>query len=405
MTSEEAIRNVIEFPPPGAEAAPKEVALPDMPVEVLDGWLGDICREQMADFPIAYAWPALLGVASALVSRGREKTRANLYVALVGPVGTAKSAAIARAIDLMGIQEPVLMDTVAGSAEGLMSSTEVSEADGEPRLYSPDELGHLLEKAKIENSSYAYILNMAFYKTKFKVIMAKGKETVFNAALSIAGGLVDERFQDLFGSLTTGGMYDRFIYGLCPTGFVYEYWERETPTADVGIEFDRPVRVSIDREVWDVYNNVWRKEFTGRVPELALRVAVICASFSRQRILTAADLAPAYVFARYQERVRKLLKPNPGKNADGIAAFKFLEYLRNRPNEWVNVRSMFRDTNAYDLGPGCAQRCLNMLQFIGEVETKSDESNKRKILVRIAANDSPQIIPISESKPSDETEF
>ena len=57
--------------------------LRDMPGEVLDGWLGEVCRTHMSCWPIAWAWPALLGVASAMVVP-QPNMRVNLYTALVG---------------------------------------------------------------------------------------------------------------------------------------------------------------------------------------------------------------------------------------------------------------------------------------------------------------------------------
>lgn len=52
----------------------------------------------------------------------------------------------------MGITAPQLLDVMAGSAEGLIRKC--SDAAGNPRLFSPDELGHLLEKAQIQNASF-----------------------------------------------------------------------------------------------------------------------------------------------------------------------------------------------------------------------------------------------------------
>jgi len=72
---------------------------PDLPVECLDGWLGKVCAERMADFPRAYAWPALLVAASVLVPR--MKSPCNLFVALDGPVGSGKSCAFEKAFHLM----------------------------------------------------------------------------------------------------------------------------------------------------------------------------------------------------------------------------------------------------------------------------------------------------------------
>src|SRR6266446_193859 len=239
-----------------AEVEPQEVfALRDMPAEVLDGWLGEVCREHMRDLPVAFAWPALLAAASVLVDRRYEKTRANLYVALVGPLGAAKSKAIELALELLGVASPTLMNLVAGSAEGLMKTAEIKDANGDPRLYSPDELGHLLEKMRIQNASYAFVLNRAFYNSKFR-------------------------------DVTVGGLYDRFILGLCPDGFVFDYREYDVKSLETGGETGRPVHVRIDPSVWDALKD-WHKAFTDRVPELALRVAVICAALDRRRVLTA----------------------------------------------------------------------------------------------------------------------
>jgi len=351
-----------------AEAEQQEVfALRDMTDDVLDGWLGEACREHMRDFPLAFAWPSLLAVASSFVDRRYEKTRANLYVALVGPVGAAKSKAIELAIELLGVTPPTLMELAAGSAEGLVKTAGVKDANGDPRLYSVDELGHLLEKMKIQNASYPFILNTLFYKSKFKFVMGGGKEAAIDCALTILGGLVDERFQDLFSDITVGGMYDRFILGLCPDGFVFNYREYEVKALAVGGETGRPVHVRIDPSVWDVLRD-WHKTFTDRVPELALRVAVICAAFDRRRLLTADDLKPARAFAEYQQRIRHVLKPNPGKNTDGILGHRILEYLKRKPGEWINRRTMFKDSRCYDLGLPAAERVLDKLEANGDVE-------------------------------------
>ena len=98
----------------------------DMPLAVLDGWLGEICRTRMLeDFPVAYAWPALLTAASVLVTakllpgaRGGFETRANIYTGVIGPVQSGKSSAFMTAFYLLGIADHTLMHLKAGSAEG-----------------------------------------------------------------------------------------------------------------------------------------------------------------------------------------------------------------------------------------------------------------------------------------------
>src|SRR5438132_3305981 len=126
----------------------REIVLRDMTCSVLDGRLGEICDARMSAFPRAYAWHAILAVASVLVPRVKG-TRVNLYSGLVGPVHSGKTQAIQFAQNLFGIESPIVMAMMSGSAEGL--TKEVGDAAGDPRLFSPDELGHLLENYKIVN--------------------------------------------------------------------------------------------------------------------------------------------------------------------------------------------------------------------------------------------------------------
>src|SRR5208337_944176 len=94
------------------------VQITDMSDTVLDGKLGEFYTKHMRErFPVSYAWPALVTVASALVPRRDEKQRLNLYTALVGPVHSGKTQAIDAAQQLLGVEPPVLMDVMAGSAE------------------------------------------------------------------------------------------------------------------------------------------------------------------------------------------------------------------------------------------------------------------------------------------------
>lgn len=345
-----------------------------MPAEVFDGWLGEVCRRGMDDFPIAYAWTALVTVASAMI--GRRSIPVNLYGGLVGPVGSGKSQAIQRATKLLGIRSPALMEVMAGSAEGLLTTEAIEQAFGAGRLLAPDELGHLLEKSRIDNSSFPYVLNTAFYSNSFQVKMAKGRKADFNCWLSIVGGLVEERFEDLFGGATTGGLYDRFIFGLCPTGFQFVFTNREV--LDVLSDSEaagRPIFTEIDPEVWTVTAE-WKKNLAGRAVELAVRTAAICAAFDRREKLRPEDLKPALAFAEYQSRFRDYLKPNPGKNFEAILGYKFLAYLRREPGAWYGVRDMFRDTRAYDYGLTTATKALASLAFNGDVEFTNQGKKK-----------------------------
>lgn len=355
----------------------KEVLLLDMPDSVLSGRLGEIYQRRLSRFPIAYGYTALVTAASALVPReGIESKRFNLYSALVGQWHSGKSQAIGQAQKVLGITPPQLLDVMAGSAEGLIRKCK--DAAGNPRLFSPDELGHLLSKAAIQNASFAYILNRAFYSDKFEVLMGRGKSATFHASLSILGGVVEDKFQDLFSAATTGGLYDRFLYGACPGGFSYDY----EPFDEI-LEPTDPVCPMIDREVW-VMKSEWRSEdaeLEPRVAELAIRVACVCAAFDGRDRLTAAGLGPAREFARYQTRIRRLLKPNAGENFEARIALKILDYLDGRKGKWVSKRTMLRDINAYRLGPSIAERALCVLLANDDIEFRKDG---REQLVRMA---------------------
>jgi hypothetical protein len=93
----------------------------DMPHSVLDGRLGEVCQKRMLSiYPVAYAWPALVTVAGALVQPGPKGfLRTNLYTCLVGDKATGKSSSIDLAIYLLDAKSAgVVHDMKAGSAEG-----------------------------------------------------------------------------------------------------------------------------------------------------------------------------------------------------------------------------------------------------------------------------------------------
>ncbi len=350
--------------------------LRDMSEAVLDGRLGEICQRHMLagkKFPVAYAWPALLAVASALVPRYTERQRLNLYVALVGPLHSGKSQAIEAAQRLLSVEPPVLMSILAGSAEALVRKCK--DAAGAPRLFSPDELGHLLEKSRIENASFPYILNRAFYETKFDIHMGRKEVAEFNASMSILGGLPDQRFEDLFSHATTGGLYDRFAYGACPGGFDFEYFPFEV----MAQSFKLPA-VYVHEDVW-IEKAAWRaedRELEPRVVEIALRAAVVCASFNGETLLTAKQLGPARAFVDYQQRIRRYLKPNEGENIDGKIGLKLMNYLARLGGKYATRRKLLNDIGAIRYGLPAVNRVMDVLFSNGDIEI----TRTRPVLVR-----------------------
>ncbi len=351
---------------PAEKIATAEVLeLPDMPESVLDGRLGELCQKRLKDFPIALGWPALMTVAGSLVRPSMSLVRANLYTALVGPVGVGKTQAIERANHLMDIRTPILQTVKAGSAEGLLAK--LGDQNGKRVLLFPDELSHLLEKAQITNASFSYILTSLFYRDEEDLTIFRGKQVKFNCRLSLIGGLIDKKFEDSFSTATTGGLYDRFLFGQCPSGFQY-LWR---PVAGQPAFTEELDECPIDGTVWEARDNLKTEEkINPRVLEIVLRCASICAAFDGRNELRAADLGPAWELARYQTRVRLLLQPNTGRNFEAQITLKILNYLnQNAPDgKWLLLRDVLRATHAYEYGPSIVERALSAMTFGGSIE-------------------------------------
>jgi len=154
----------------------------------------------------------------------------------------------------------VLLKAKYGSAEGLIDKLQNVEANA-VHLVSVDELGHLLSKAAIERSSFPFVLNTAYYEDQ-QSGGTKGHQFELDCRISPAGGLVEELFGDSFGMATTGGLHDRFIFGLCPDPYQFLYRPFEGP-----IEKLNPFAADVDPAVWDVRDH-WVKN-GGTAPRIA----------------------------------------------------------------------------------------------------------------------------------------
>jgi hypothetical protein len=348
------------------------LAIPDMPERVLDGKLGEICETRLSGLPISYAWVSLVTVAGALVPPSQVRT--NMYACPVGPIGSGKSQAIERATATLGLTKPQLENTLAGSFEGLAEKLNVA---GDARLLSPDELGHLLLKARIDGASFPFVLNSAFYKTEFEVLAARGKKINVNARLGIIGGIVEDKFPALFGSATTGGLYDRFIFGRCPQPFQYDYRPFEGVAERTG-----PCTVTIAGDVWEL-KTTWLKEIPGltaRTAELAIRVGAIAAAFSGRSILYAKAIEKTgRAFAEYQARFRAAFRPNPGENTDAQCAWDIRSWLTEHPG-WNPKRTVYRGINAYRFGPAAFERCIAAMVAGGEMDIDSGRPARLRLV-------------------------
>lgn len=345
------------------KVAPTAACKADWSDAVLDGRLGEICQRRMSRFPIAYAWPSLIAVASAMVPPIMPTTgiiisddNLNSFTGLVGPVHSGKSQAIEWAYKTLGLPDGSYSAVKAGSSESLLIKLSGMRTKGmlsQSLLIDLDEWSHLFAKAGIENSSFITFLHTAFYKRRQNVVMSRGKEIDFNCQISFVGGIVEDEFDDCFGAKSMGGLHDRFTFGLCPEGYNFLFRPFE------GIrETTSPITVEVDPAIWEMAEQI-RKENPkiGREAEIAIRAARICASFDGRKILRAQDCESSVkTFIATQLHIREYLRPNEGVTNDAKCANALLMWLeRNASDMRVvperDVRHGLRKTLA-KLGPG-----------------------------------------------------
>jgi Bifunctional DNA primase/polymerase, N-terminal len=380
-------------------ASIEDVEVLGMPDDVVpDSRLGELFYEHMsADFPIDYGWIALIHAAGVLVPptcaggimAGVDEDMTNFYTALVGPVNSGKSQATTWARRFIGITDTSTnyLEVKAGSAEGLWPRMYEKQTKGllaDQVMLDVDELSHLCKKIAIDKSSFGQVLTSGFYKRRQTLIIAGGKEVSLNCAMSWIGGVVGDEFEVCFGSSTTGGLYDRFMFGMCPTDYSFNY--RQFPGTFTG-SFT-PIPVTVDPSVYEVTRH-WKKEnaaFTREV-ELGVRYAKVIASFDGRSTLYGKDMEGApYAFAKEQAKIRAILKPNAGENPDAAFANAVIAWLKRHttPRTWVPLRKVKNGLNVFrqKLGPNVIERAINSLVRQGEIEYRKEGK-----LIRLAVEE------------------
>ncbi len=348
-----------------------ETLRPDMSEEVLDGKLGEIFQRRMKGAALAYAWGPLVTIAgvSENLKRG-QSIRGNLFWCSVGDVGTGKSAIFEQALHVLGVSPHAsfLLKAKYGSAEGLVNDLKESCV----RLLAPDELAHLLRKCAIEHSGFPTFLTTAFYQDQQRGGTKKDRWEI-DCRLSIAGGVVEDDFGDAFGAASVSGLYDRFLFGLCPQPYEYDYYPLEGKPESISA-----FQPDVDPDVWEVRKEWAKSGIRGRIAENCLRVAYICAAVDGRPTLRGCDLGPAFALAKYQLKVRDVLQPNPGQNPDAQCAISVKTWLRQHAphGEWIRNRTLGKGIHSERLGPGVFHRCLQNLQMCDDVELDL----KRKIV-------------------------
>jgi hypothetical protein len=380
----------------------ENIEIADMPDSVLDGKLGDLCLRNLiaTGLPVAYAWPALITVASHLVPNGKQPTeRPALFTCLVGETHSGKSVSVEHAMRLLGVEKtrwPVFT-TKAGSAEGLAKV--VKDKEGEPVLWYLEELAHMLKKAAIQNASFPQILQELYSSNFMPMVVAEQQELLFNARLSIIGGLPTNQFQSAYTAETVGGFYQRSLFGLMPTEHQYLY----TPYDGEVVTELKLLPARTDSSVWEARDAYAARtpNPNGRIIESCLRVAAICAAFDGREVLRGEDLAPTWAFCDYQHKVREVLKPAEGITYDAVAAGKVMTCLKKHTadGKWLKQRDILAFTNAYELGPRVYEQAIDSLVRLGLAECKKQKPSnggRTTVLLRVAGDeclDSPVSVP------------
>ncbi|MGO9575995.1 MAG: hypothetical protein ACLPTQ_16900 [Terriglobales bacterium] len=339
----------------------------DMPESVLDGKLGEICQRRLRDSCVAYAWPSLVVVAGAspFLKFVGNPLRSNLFACLVGPVDTGKSATSDHCLHVLGMgpSDPILLPAKFGSGEALMQ--ELDRSGPCVRLLYPDELKHLLVKAGMEGASFPTLLTTAYYHDEQRGGTKKNKEQFkIDCRLSITGGVVEDDFEECFGSASVSGLYDRFIFGLCPAPYRYLWRPNE------GVPESIPcIAPNVAQDVWDERNQWIEDGISPRVAEHCLRVAYICAAVDRRQELRASQLGPALAMAKYQVKFRSVMRPNTGQNPIAQCANSVRTWLeQHNPGEWVRRHDLSRGIHSDRLGPMVFNQTLTQLAMNDEIE-------------------------------------
>jgi hypothetical protein len=201
-----------------ASTLPPPAASLDLPAEALDGWLGSVCRDYMADLPRGYAWLSLLAIASVHVPR-ETGSRCNLNVVTIGESGFGKGASAERAAWLLGTK---LEAKLPGSGEGILKLTDGCE--GRPYLLYADEMGQMLAKGRIENSSLEYVLSTLWGRDELELVVARNT-LKGNVRLTTLGGITNDDFDTAFGAGAVKGRYRRTLFADAPPNAKFHLWQ------------------------------------------------------------------------------------------------------------------------------------------------------------------------------------
>jgi hypothetical protein len=279
----------------------------------LYGRLGEMAKA--TGLPLGWMYPALLGMASALnIRAANNEVRSNMFVALIAPVGMAKTVVLDAADKSIFLPEQTKLYTTPASDRGLVK---LVGDDGNTVMLIEDEFRSVLSKCQVPNSNLAQVICKLWSKDKGGVADKKGVDRCIGKLCMVGNLPADDGadFSKVFGSSTVTGMYDRFLYGYDTTVVKYRPLDIKTQF------FTDEMVVRIPAWVWDAKDR-WGGDNMGRrrLTEHALRVALVTAAVNGDKEITAPCLAAAFRFVEWQERLRAKFRP-------GLAETKEAECL------------------------------------------------------------------------------
>jgi hypothetical protein len=279
----------------------------------LYGRLGEMAKA--TGLPLGWMYPALLGMASALnIRAANNEVRANMFVALIAPVGMAKTVVLDAADKSIFLPEPTKVYTTPASDRGLVK---LLGEDGNTVMLIEDEFRSVLSKCQVPNSNLAQVICKLWSKDKGGVADKKGVDRCIGKLCMVGNLPADDGadFSKVFGSSTVTGMYDRFLFGYDNKVVKYRPLDIKTQF------FTDEMIVRIPAWVWEAKDR-WGGDNIGRrrLTEHALRVALVTAGANGDKEITAPCLAAAFRFVEWQERLRAKFRP-------GLAETKEAECL------------------------------------------------------------------------------
>jgi hypothetical protein len=267
--------------------------------------------------PLGYAYPAVLAAACGYGIKPSNSIRTNLYVALIGDVGTGKSVTSDRAAkelygDGLGTPEWVEESTLS-SDRGLFKAfaSTVEEDAGQSRLLLQDEFRELLQKGQIQNSTLISVL-CKLWNNNVAGVADKQEHSRMNLSLSILGNVKcknTSEFSEVFSFDTAHGLYDRCLFGV-PGSDSWEYTALHLEPAS----FD-PTSPALRSDAYERVNG-WGRGIDGRrrLKEMVLRVAYITAAMNQDSEVSDECLDAAFRFMEWQEKIRAVFAPAKGSN-------------------------------------------------------------------------------------------